>query len=105
MPNACVLSDRRLHLDIYVRRIGAAVECDGEYWHQFPTAKRRDQRKSELCRKEGIKLFRVKYSCYARGILQARPGTSSPNSKDCVRAVRLRDSAVNVHGTQGAPLP
>jgi len=64
--NAHVLSNPRLHSDIYVPNLGAAVEYDGAYWHSRPEQKDWDAEKDRLCKRLHIKLMRVDDNHYRK---------------------------------------
>jgi hypothetical protein len=49
----------RMELDIYIPSIKLAIEYDGEAWHKKNTIKR-EERKYQLCKKNGIKLIRLR---------------------------------------------
>lgn len=49
-----------LSLDIYMEKLNAAIEYDGERYHRSDKVKERDARKDALCRKAHIRLIRVK---------------------------------------------
>ncbi|WP_412474179.1 zinc-ribbon domain-containing protein [Halobacteriovorax sp. YZS-1-1] len=49
----------RMELDIYIPSIKLAIEYDGEAWHNKNTIKR-EQRKYQLCKENGIKLIRLR---------------------------------------------
>lgn len=49
----------RMELDIFIPSIKLAIEYDGEAWHKKHTEKR-EERKYLLCKKRGIKLFRLR---------------------------------------------
>ena len=49
----------RMELDIYIPSIKLAIEYDGEAWHKKNTIKR-EERKYQLCKQNGIKLIRLR---------------------------------------------
>lgn len=49
----------RMELDIYIPSIKLAIEYDGEAWHKKNTIKR-EERKYQLCKENGIKLIRLR---------------------------------------------
>ncbi|NVJ45531.1 MAG: hypothetical protein HWE07_00335 [Cytophagia bacterium] len=49
----------RMELDIFIPSINYAIEYDGEAWHK-KSAMKREQEKYQRCRKNGIKLFRLR---------------------------------------------
>lgn len=49
----------RMELDIFIPSIKLAIEYDGEAWHKKHT-ERREERKYLLCKKQSIKLFRLR---------------------------------------------
>lgn len=49
----------RMELDIYIPSIKIAIEYDGEAWHKKNTI-RREERKYQLCKNNGIKLIRLR---------------------------------------------
>lgn len=49
----------RMELDIYIPSIKLAIEYDGEAWHRKNTIKR-EERKYQLCKENGIKLIRLR---------------------------------------------
>jgi len=49
----------RMELDIFIPSINYAIEYDGEAWHKKDTIKR-EQKKYQLCRRQGIKLIRLR---------------------------------------------
>ncbi|MGQ8366426.1 zinc-ribbon domain-containing protein [Glaciecola sp. 1036] len=48
-----------MELDIFIPSIKFAIEYDGEAWHKKSVIKR-EQRKYEICKKNGIKLIRLR---------------------------------------------
>lgn len=44
--------------DFYLPDHNLVIECDGDYWHSTPEAKRNDKRKNTYLRKYGYKLLR-----------------------------------------------
>ena len=49
----------RMELDIFIPSIKLAIEYDGEAWHKKNTIKR-EERKYQLCKENGIKLIRLR---------------------------------------------
>jgi rubredoxin len=49
----------RMELDIHIPSIKLAIEYDGEAWHKKNTIKR-EERKYQLCKENGIKLIRLR---------------------------------------------
>ena len=50
-----------MELDIYIPEVKIGIEYDGVYWHHKKTETyEREQRKYDICKKNGIKLFRVR---------------------------------------------
>ncbi len=49
----------KMELDIYIPSIKWAIEYDGKAWHKDDTIER-ERRKYEICRKHGIRLYRLK---------------------------------------------
>ncbi len=49
----------RMELDIYIPGFKLAIEYDGEAWHKKNTLKR-EERKYQLCKENGIKLIRLR---------------------------------------------
>lgn len=47
-------------IDIALPKYRLAIECDGEYWHSSPEAKRRDAKKNYYLKKKGWKVCRFK---------------------------------------------
>lgn len=45
---------------IYIPDLKIGIEYDGEYWHNLPDMKKRDQLKDNVCKENNIKLIRVK---------------------------------------------
>lgn len=65
-----VLSDLRINaipqypvdrclLDFYLPDLGAAIECDGDYWHSLPGARRRDQKRDNWLQSHGFIVVRI----------------------------------------------
>ena len=48
-----------LELDIYYPELSIAIEYQGNYWHNRPETKERDERKKRLCKEKCIKLIEV----------------------------------------------
>lgn len=48
-----------MELDIWFPEIKAGIEYDGDFWHNLPKMKKRDQLKDILCNRKGIKLLRI----------------------------------------------
>ena len=48
-----------LELDVYIPKIGVGIEYDGVAWHKNENSNKRDHKKFLLCKKMGIKLYRV----------------------------------------------
>jgi very-short-patch-repair endonuclease len=57
-----LLKNHRYELDIFIPNLNKAVEFDGDHWHAFPDAIRRDTEKNEQCAEAGITLHRVEES-------------------------------------------
>lgn len=57
---------KRMELDIFIPSRNTAIEYDGAAWHSN-TKLKRDQTKYALCRKNGIKLIRIRESFPALG--------------------------------------
>lgn len=51
------LGDKFL-LDFYLPEYNAAIECDGDYWHNLPEVRKRDKSKNAYIRACGIDLYR-----------------------------------------------
>ena len=49
----------KMELDIFIPSLNYAIEYDGAHWHNEKTL-RKEQKKYKLCRKENIKLIRVR---------------------------------------------
>lgn len=50
-----------MELDIYIPDIKLGIEYDGVYWHhKTEVTREREKRKYEICRKNGIKLLRIR---------------------------------------------
>ena len=49
---------KKHELDVYIPSLKLAIEFDGSYWHRNSDAK--DRRKNDFCRREEIKLVRVR---------------------------------------------
>lgn len=47
-------------IDIALPEYRLAIECDGEYWHSSPEAKKRDAKKNYYLKKNGWKVCRLK---------------------------------------------
>jgi very-short-patch-repair endonuclease len=45
--------------DFYLPKENLLIECDGEYWHSFPDAIRRDNNKDNLAKEKGYNLLRL----------------------------------------------
>jgi hypothetical protein len=45
--------------DFFVIDMNLVIECDGDYWHNLPGAKERDQRKDDWFRKNGYNIIRI----------------------------------------------
>ena len=45
--------------DFFLPEYNIAIECDGEYWHSSPHAKRRDHIKDQLYRTLGLQVVRL----------------------------------------------
>lgn len=50
------------HLDFLLPSIKVVIECDGDYWHSIPGAKRRDRRKDKLLTSKGYQIYRFSES-------------------------------------------
>lgn len=50
--------DNGMELDIYIPSIKTAIEYDGVFWHH--NRREREERKYQICQKNGIKLIRIK---------------------------------------------
>jgi len=50
----------RLEFDIYIPSIRTAIEYDGGYWHEKEKSILHEQKKYNLCKKEGITLIRIR---------------------------------------------
>ena len=61
-----LLSSRRFELDIYISSLKKAIEFDGDFWHNRPESKERDNRKNRECKEAGIELLRILESDYNR---------------------------------------
>jgi very-short-patch-repair endonuclease len=46
-------------VDFYLPNTKTVIECDGDYWHNLPHLKMRDQRKDRWLKKRGIKVIRI----------------------------------------------
>jgi formylmethanofuran dehydrogenase subunit E len=57
---------RNSELDVYIPTLKTAIEFDGLYWHSKITSIRRDLCKDEYCKRQGIRLIRVKEWRYNR---------------------------------------
>ncbi len=55
-----LLNNKKFELDIYIPSLNKAIEFDGIYWHNRPSAIERDGRKNQDCLKLGIGLLRIK---------------------------------------------
>lgn len=49
-----------MELDIYIPDIKLGIEYDGVYWHKKAVIHEREKRKYDICKKNGIKLLRVR---------------------------------------------
>lgn len=49
-----------MELDIYIPDIKLGIEYDGVYWHKKAITYEREKRKYDTCRKNGIKLLRIR---------------------------------------------
>lgn len=49
-----------MELDIYIPDIKLGIEYDGVYWHKKAITYEREKRKHDICRKNGIKLLRIR---------------------------------------------
>ena len=50
----------RMEFDVYIPSIKTVVEYDGGYWHEKANSKEKEQKKFELCKKNGIILVRIR---------------------------------------------
>lgn len=50
----------RYRIDVALLRYKIAIECDGEYWHSSPEAKKNDRKKTYFLKKNGWKVCRFK---------------------------------------------
>jgi len=50
----------RMEFDIYIPSINVVIEYDGAYWHEKEKSKKKEQKKFDLCQKNGIMLIRVR---------------------------------------------
>lgn len=57
--------------DVYIPSLKVAVEFDGRYWHSFPEAQARDDRKNRAAAAAGITLLRVPEADYRKDPVQA----------------------------------
>ena len=55
-----IIKGSALELDIFIPSLKTAIEYDGAFWHASKKAAERERRKYLLCKKNGIKLLRVK---------------------------------------------
>lgn len=56
--------DNGMELDIYIPSLKIAIEYDGIFWHR--NNRKREEMKYQICRKNGIKLVRIKESADIR---------------------------------------
>ena len=49
-----------MELDIYIPDIKLGIEYDGVYWHKKASSHEREKRKYDICKKNGIKLLRIR---------------------------------------------
>lgn len=49
----------RSFYDFYLPKENLLIECDGEYWHSFPDAIKRDKKKDVLAKEKNYKLLRL----------------------------------------------
>lgn len=56
--------DNGMELDIYIPAIKTGIEYDGVYWHD-KTSLSKEERKYRICRKNGIRLLRIKEGEFA----------------------------------------
>ena len=50
----------KMELDIYIPMLKTGIEYDGAIWHSGKSAKAREEKKYDICRKHGIRLIRIK---------------------------------------------
>jgi len=50
---------KRLWADLYVPKYNLLIECDGEYWHNYPHGNEKDFRKIETYKKEGYNVLNL----------------------------------------------
>lgn len=55
-----IIQGSALELDIFIPSLKTAVEYDGIFWHNSKVSAEREIRKYKLCKKNGIKLIRVR---------------------------------------------
>ena len=55
-----IIEGSSLELDVFIPSLKAAIEYDGVFWHASKASSEREKRKYLLCKKNGIKLIRVK---------------------------------------------
>jgi hypothetical protein len=58
-----LLSDKRFEIDVWIPNLKIGIEFDGTFWHSNKNKyfkPERDLLKNELCKKQGIKLIRIK---------------------------------------------
>ncbi len=80
------LFDNGMELDIYVPSIRFAVEFDGAAWHGTEETHKREKQKYEICKENGITLFRVK----------ERTGEDWNDVADAVYKIRKRKNATDL---------
>jgi very-short-patch-repair endonuclease len=49
----------RCILDFYLPDLDMVIECDGDYWHSLPGAKRRDQKRDYWLQSKGYIVIRI----------------------------------------------